>query len=621
MRSYSNKLLPLKRSPLHLLGERFMAVLVVVNVVFAIFDLSYIEARDFYLWLDIHLQQAQPTAQKKYLAKVDALQQLLKQEGLDSAKVNQLLQEIRQDSVQLFLERPSFQVLNKSGTLAEIQRQFRQQVGSKDLKKALETFWSREYFSQRGWQQEIDFFNLKIRSLISMHEPVLAYDLIKGIEPHIDTELYLRKVAELRSQLTLRGLNPREVNPILAELRELSLKLVNGNYFERSQKTGTLEEIKHRIKRHMFRHNRENRGEFTPALQILDSIGILDLLAPELLWANLSSNEAFTKFWSEPNLRARGWQAELDFFDRQISFLLISNYHRHMAVNNKPVDRFWLVDLPWAILFGVELAIRIISMRRREKISLWVALGRRWFDLFLLIPLLAPLRIITALIRLDRADLVSLAQIRAYLRLGFVTSFAEEMTQAVIGKGINQLQTSVTQGGLQRAIFKQDEKRKSTYIDLNDTNEIKAIADRLVKIIACRVLPEIKPDLESWLEYQIDKAMRSASFYQKLQHWPVLKRLPKKIKDNLVAQIVTLVAETPKKSYESKQTAIPDPVSEELQKRLVERFVGKLQSELKDGNALAEIESLLGDLLEEVKVNYLNRSVDENFKKLKPASD
>jgi hypothetical protein len=620
MTSDNDRLLPPKRSPLQLLGERFMAVLVVVNVAFAIFDLSYLEARDFYLWLDIRLQQAQPNAKKQFLAKVDALQQVLKQEGLESAKVNPLLQEIRQDSVQLFLERPSFQVLSKSGSLAAIQYQFRQHVGNKDLKQALETFWSREYFSQRGWQQQLDFFNLKIRYLVSIYEPVLGYDLIKGIEPYADTETYLRKVAELRAHLEIRGLNAREINPILSDLRELSLKLVNGKYYERSQKTGTLEEIKHRIKRHVFRNNRENRSELTPALQILDSIGVLDVLAPELLWANLSSNEAFTKFWSLPNLQTAGWQKELDFFDHQISFLLNSNYYRHEAVNSQPVDRFWLVDLPWVMLFGAELFIRIISMRKREKLSLWAALGRRWFDLFLLLPWLAPLRIITALIRLDRAGLVSFARVRVYLRLGFVTSFAEEMTQAVVGKGINQLQASVTQGGLQRAIFKQG-KPKPTYIDLNDTNEVKAIADRLIEIVTCRVLPEIKPDLESWLDYQVDKAMRSASFYQKLQRWPVLKRLPQKVKNNLVTQIVTLVSETPKKSYESKQTAVPDPVSEELQKRLLEKFVGKLQLALKDGNALAEIESLLGDFLEEVKVNYLNRSIDENTKKLKPASD
>jgi hypothetical protein len=609
-----------KRSRLQLLGERFMAVLVVVNAALAIFDLSYLEARDGYVWLDVNLQHAQPSRRKQYLANVDALQQVLKQEGLDSAKATSLLQTIRQDSVRIFLDDPSFQVLSKNGTLGEIQQKFRQQVGLKDFKRAIETFWSREYLAQKGWEGQLEFFNLKVRYLVSMYEPVLGYDSIKGIEPYINTELYLRKVAELRAVLELHGLNAREVNPLLADLRDLSTKLLDNNYFERSQRQGTLEEIKHRLKRHVFRNDPGNRSELTPMLQLLDSIGVLDLLAPELLWSNLSSTEAFKRFWSYPSFQAGGWQTELDFFDRQISFLMRSNYYRHVAVNNKPVDRYWLVDLPWAILFGLELLIRVMVMRRQEKISIWAALGRRWYDLFLLLPSLAPLRIITALIRLDQVGLISLAKIRTFLRLGLVTSFAEELTQAVISRVIDRLQTSVVQGGLQRALLKRENKPKSTYVDLNATNEIKAISDRLIEIVTCRVLPEIKTDLESWLDYQVDKAMHKSSLYQKIGRVPLLKRLPQKIKNNLVKQIVTLISENPQKSYEASQVAVPDAVSEELQKRLIEKFIGKLQLELDQGKALEEIESLLGDLLEEIKINYLNRSTDnDSIKKLKPA--
>ncbi|NJL43574.1 MAG: hypothetical protein HC935_10430 [Pseudanabaena sp. SU_2_4] len=220
----------------------------------------------------------------------------------------------------------------------------------------------------------------------------------------------------------------------------------------------------------------------------------------------------------------------MDFFDRQISFLMRSNYYRHVAVNNKPVDRYWLVDLPWVILFGFELFIRVIAMRRQEKISVWAAVGRRWYDLFLLLPFLAPLRIITALIRLDRADLVSLAKIRTFLRLGLVSSFAEELTQTVVSRAIDRVQTSVVQGGLQRVLLKREDKPKSTYVNLNSTNEIKAIANRLIEIVTCRVLPEIKTDLESWLDYQVDKAMHKSSIYQKIARIPLLKRLPKKSK-------------------------------------------------------------------------------------------
>jgi hypothetical protein len=608
-----------KRSRLRLLGERFMATLVVINAALAIFDLSYLEARDGYIWLDVNLQHAQPSRRKQYLANVDALQQLLKQEGLDSAKATALLQTIRQDSVRIFLHDPSFAVMNKNGTLSEIQQRFRQQVGLKDFKQALETFWSREYLAQKSWEGQLEFFNLKVRYLVSMYEPVLGYDSIKGIEPYINTELYLRKVAELRAVLDLHGLNAREVNPLLADLRDLSTKLLDNDYFERSQRSGTLEEIKHRLKRHVFRNERGTRSELTPALQLLDSIGVLDLLAPELLWSDLSSTEAFKRFWGYPNFQTRGWQTELDFFDRQISPLMRSTHYRHVAVNNKPVDRYWLVDLPWAILFGLELLIRIIAIRRTEKISVGAALGRRWYDLFLLLPFFAPLRIITALIRLDQAGLISSAKIRTFLRLGLVTSFAEELTQAVVGRVIDRLQTSVIQGGLQRALLPRESKPKPTYVNLNATNEIKAIANRLIEIVTCRVLPEIKTDLESWLDYQVDKAMHKSSLYQKVARVPLLKRLPQRIKNNLVKQIVTLVSENPQKSYLASQVALPDAVSEELQKRLIEKFIGKLQLELEQGKALEEIESLLGDLLEEIKINYLNRATEDSIKKLNPA--
>ncbi|NJL43573.1 MAG: hypothetical protein HC935_10425 [Pseudanabaena sp. SU_2_4] len=53
---------------------------------------------------------------------------------------------------------------------------------------------------------------------------------------------------------------------------------------------------------------------------------------------------------------------------------------------------------------------------------------------------------------------------------------------------------------------------------------------------------------------------------------------------------------------------------------MIEKFIGKLQLELEQGNALEEIESLLGDLLEEIKINYLNRSTNDSIKKLKPAA-
>ncbi|PZV12843.1 MAG: hypothetical protein DCF20_16820 [Pseudanabaena sp.] len=593
-----------------------MAILIFTNFVFVIFDLSYIEGRKFYLWTDIKLQQLQPDSQKQYLEIVDELQKVLQQESLDSPKVELLLATLRQLSIQLFAEAPPFRNDRATGNLAEIQRQFRQQLRTTDLKKALEIFWSRDYFAERGWQSQLTFFNTKVRFLVTLYEPILGYDIIKGIEPYVETENYLKKVAELRTYLEFQGMQSKSIAILLAELRGLSNKLVDSNYFGQSNEVGNLAEIKHRMKRHVFKRDPDKYRELSPSLKLLDSLGVLEFLAPELLWADLSTKDAFQEFWSERNFRDLGWQTELNFFDDRIAFLLRSNYYRHISANNKPIDRFWLLDLPWNFLFGLELLIRIVIMHRRDRYSFFKAVEKRWYDLFLLLPVLAPLRIITAIIRLEDARLINLDKLNLRLRLGFVSSFAKELVQVVIGQGIDFLQSYLGGGGLKRAIIKQDDIPKPDYVDLNDTNEIKAIGNQLIEIIACKVLPEIHDDLEAWLQYQVEQAMHKSSLYKKLERIPLLRRLPNKIKDNLVNQIVTAITESPKKSYEASHNGVPDVVGEELQKRLVKSFSSKLQTELKQEHTLEEIESLLSYLLEEIKVNFLNRPADDNLKKL-----
>lgn len=596
-----------------------MASLVLANAIFVIFDLSYIKMRDLYLWIDIRVQQSQQTPQQRYLKVVDNLKQVLAQSGVDSPQAEALFRELRQLSVQIFIENPPFRIKTKSGALGEIYQHWRDRLGTKDIKQAVETFWSRDYFALQGWQKELTFFDQRIRYLILFYEPMLSYDIVKGLEPNRDTEIYLRKVAQLRTYLELEGLNAPNVNSLLTKLRDLSAKLVDGSYFEIAQKTGNLEEIKHRVKRHIFDYAPDKHSELTRELKLLNSLGILDLLAPELLWSDLSSKNAFDRFWSRTNLTKSGWQKELDFFDTQIRFLMRANYYRHIGANNQFIDRFWLIDIPWIALFGIEFLLRIWLMHKRDKLPLTSAIAQRWYDLFLLYPWFAPLRLITALIRLDRARLINLDAIRTKLRLGFVTSFAEELIQVLVSKGIDQLQNSVSSGVLKQALFNPTNKAKPSYVDINNVNEFKAIANRLIEITACRVLPEIHDDLEAWLRYQVEKALQKSSIYQKMQRLPLLRRLPNQIKENIVNQITTAIADSPKKAYEASQIAVPDVVGEELQKRLVDRFSSKLRTELQQEHTFEEIESLLCDFLEEIKINYLNRAEDPDIKRLNSA--
>lgn len=98
-----------------------------------------------------------------------------------------------------------------------------------------------------------------------------AYDWVKGIEENRDTAYYLQRVEDLQAKiqqindLTLRSTGSnngivgsgdrqdittqlrrynQEQEAILAELRELSVEMVDTNPFEIANKTGTLEKIK-----------------------------------------------------------------------------------------------------------------------------------------------------------------------------------------------------------------------------------------------------------------------------------------------------------------------------------------------------------------------------------------
>jgi len=606
------------RSGLPLWIERMLAVLVAINVGLVLFDLSYVRLRDLYIRGDLYWQQSQQYRQQEYLQTVDVLAGILKREGLKSPAVEPLLARLRQQSIQLLIRNPPFRLRDRYGVLARIEQQFQQEMGTTSLQQAVEQFWSQESLERKGWRHQLAFFEQQIRPFLYFYEPVLPYDLIKGIEPYRDTQQYLFRVAELKQVLEQEGLQGAAVKPLLRELRDLSTDLMNegnvGSFVQISGQGGTLVEIKHRIKQHIYGRDPAQHPTLPAPLELPYALGILQFIAPEVLWADKSAKEAFNQFWSQENLSAHSWEAELDFFEQRLQFLMQSLYYRHLGTNDRFVERFWLVDLPWMLWFSLEFLLRIVLMNRfgyslspqRQQLSWRDAVKQRWSDLFLLQPWLPQLRIVTAIVRLNQVKFPYLERLSMGLRLSFVTSFAQEMTQAVVSRGINQLQGTVSSGQLKRALFSPGTVPKRVYVDINETNEIQAIANRLWQVTACKVLPEIQPELEEFLQYQANQALQKSSFYRKLQRLPLVRRLPNQIAEKLAMQIAGAIAAGPQKAYQNNQTATPDPIGIALKERLVQRFRQTLRTELQQNHTFDEIEALLIDLLEEVKINYVN---------------
>lgn len=605
--------------------ERLMGLLVLANLLFVGFDWSYVKLRPFYLrshlWLEANFRQKQS---EQFLNTVEELKNVLAEEGFNSADAINLLDKLRQQNKELFQESP-LPILPTQASWQEVKKILMDHVDKDNINQAIEIFWSQEYLAEKGWQQELAVFDRKMSYLIDFYEPKLFYDPIKGIEPNRTTQEYLKKVDELKIVLKLEGINGSEVEPLLAELRLLSMEMIDTDPFARVNKSGTLEEIKYKMREYIYSRDPNNLPKLVN-IQWVNSaiIGVLDWFSPEVLWANYSAKGSFRTFWSKENLIAHGWEKELDFFDREIRFLLESNYFRHLGANSDWLDRFWLLDLPWMTLFLGEFIGRIWLLHHHKKMSWGSAIAQRWYDLTLWLPvsIVVPgfrwLRVIPVIIRLDQTKFPDLEPIRNRLSINFIASFAEELTQVVVIRAINQMQEAVENGKFTRSLFEPKSKTQKTYIDINDIDEIPEIVNRLLQVTLCQVLPTIQPELEAVVRYQIEKAMKNSSVYQRIHRVPGLGRLPDQIAEGVIAQVTKLVTEKPQEAYISSQNTTPDPIATELSERLVKKFTVTLRKELQRDNTLDEIESLLSDFLEEVKLNYVKNLTEEEIQELLP---
>jgi hypothetical protein len=413
------------------------------------------------------------------------------------------------------------------------------------------------------------FFDLSYiswRDFYFCHFPEVTqfYDQVKGIEPHRDTQNYLKQVNQLEALVAAEGLQSPEVETALAELRLLSNQMIEDNPFALANKSGLLEKIKNQIRDRLLQN---------------------------------SAHQAFNTFWSSAYFYQVGWSSEINFFNSAIRPLIETNYYRHIDTNSKFVDRFWKIDLPFIILFALDYLVRTFSISSRDPNLTWLeAMLRRWYDLFLLLPFWRWLRVIPVLVRLNQSELVDFQPFQAQINRDFVTNFAQEMTEVVGVRMIDGMQNSLSQGAMAKWMFNSESRRP--YVDINNTNEVRAIASRLINLSVYNVLPQVQPDVEALLQYIIKSALNQSPVYKQLQNIPGVNKLPNQLAENLAKDI----SQT---SYKTLKAAIEDPEVAKLASGLFTNFEKALEAELQKKHNLQEIENLLVDMLEEVKINYI----------------
>ena len=403
-----------------------------------------------------------------------------------------------------------------------------------------------------------DFYFEKIPQIVQYYDP------IKGIEPHRETTRYLAQFQQIKQQIEQTGIQSPEVEKLLAQMQQLSDELIEDNPFAIAQKTGHLEKIKN---------------------QVRDRVHIN------------SAHQAFDTFWSQAYLIQAGWERELDFFTTNLQPLIETNYYRGINTQGKFIDRFWLIDLPFIAFFGLDILIRTFFISRQRPDLTWLeALLRRWYDLLLLLPFWRWLRIIPITIRLYQAELLNLEPVRKQIKYDFVTNFAEEMTEIVGVRLIDQMQDSIERGDAAEWLLRTG--RYQPYVNINNTNEVQEIATRLLRLTIYQVIPKVQTDIESLLHYSIENAIKKTQMYQQIQHLPGMDTLPRQVSTKLATDIS-------QSTYTTLTNLLEDPVVIERSSHLIQNFSIALETEVKKQHNLQALKSLFVDLLEEVKINYV----------------
>lgn len=398
----------------------------------------------------------------------------------------------------------------------------------------------------------------------------------KGIEPERSTTAYLTTLEKLETQVALTGLQSPETEALIAELRDRSLDMIDENPFQVANKSGTLERIKNAMRS-----------------QVEED----------------SAKEAFNQFWSTEYLVAN-WQDSLVFLDTEIKPLIKTNYFRRIGEDGAPLDRFWIIDLGFVGLFGLEFLARTFYLSRRYRNATWFdACLWRWYDLLLLVPGWRWLRIVPVIVRLNDASLINLEPIRNRINRIFITHFAIELTEVVVLRIIDQLQNLIREGNVTRWLLDTDNGRR--YIDLNGVDELQVISQRLITIVFNQVIPKVKPEIDALIHHSMAKAMDQAPLYREFKQIPGLGAIP----DQLAKQVS---AEVSKNLYTALATALKDPVGAELTRSLTTQFTTVLRNEAKQQEqSLREIQSLSVELLDEIKLNYVKRIAAEDVSRLK----
>ena len=328
-----------------------------------------------------------------------------------------------------------------------------------------------------------DLTYLWLRPVYFRHLPALTriYDPVKGIRPEPLTTEYLQIAADLSDQVSA-GVPAAELEVSLAELRSLSMRMIEEDSFERSG----LERAMIRSLKEMQLYLREEPG----ATSTVDKI---------------TSEEGLLYFWSlQPNPQVLPGRVEM--FNENAAPLLAVNFYRSYDLSGNLTDNFWKIDLPFLLIFAAEFFIGWFVSVRRGIYATWFLYPLfHWYDLLGIIPLkqfrlFRLFRVASIYIRLHQSE---------YSKVGddvisrtvkyFANIISEEISDMVSLRILNETQSEIRDGTHQKII-------RSVATTHRDALS-RELANQLQEILTSE---EVREQARGFMNANLEQAVESA---------------------------------------------------------------------------------------------------------------
>lgn len=262
---------------------------------------------------------------------------------------------------------------------------------------------------------------------------------------------------------------------------------------------------------------------------------------------------------------------------------------------------FWHIDRYFSLFFLCTFLIQTFTLsRRKPPISWGSAMLRRAYDLLMILPFWRWLRVIPTLIQIHRSGLIDLQQPLAQLTHEPTAYIADRVSMFMLVRLVNQTQDAVVRGEAAQLLLDTDQ-----YVQVGDPNTLDLLVDRLLSLTIYQVLPEIQPNLEALLRQSLENTFKRSDVYQGLRSIPGVGVLPKEAIDQLSDYLA-------QSTYEVLVSTYSDPRNRVVFEQLSADFKQALRRSLQEQATQQELQSLLSDLLEEIKLNYIQRAVQRN---------